>query len=141
MIGAINAVNTLGDAASALQNVGASFGTVLRPAAYLNAHIVAPYVAGHTVGKAIGPGEWELRPLAVRGAYAVGSYVGHLAANGLTTGWAGWMRDGGFAVATGMAGFYKAMSDAPGATNKKLTVGVPALVGLTGAAIKYVKER
>jgi hypothetical protein len=141
MIGAINAVNTLGDAATSLQNFGAQFGTVLRPLTYINAHVGAPFVAGHTVGKVLGPEEMDLRAIAFRGGYSLVSYVGHLTVNGMTTGWSGLMRDGGFAVASGMAGLYKSMANAPGSRSKKLTIGLPATIGLLGAGIKYMQER
>ena len=141
MIGAINAVNTLGDAANSLQNFGAQFGTVLPPLAYINAHVGIPAVIGNTVGKLLKSEEVTTPSLAFRGGYSLVSYVGHLTVNGMTTGLSGLMRDGGLVVASGMAALYLTKRDAPGGSNKKLTVGLPAAIGLTGAAIKYMQER
>ena len=40
-----------------------------------------------------------------------------------------------------MAGLYKSMANAPGSRSKKLTIGLPATIGLLGAGIKYMQER
>ena len=132
----MKALNTLGEAGSALQSMGESFGTIAKPLAWTGFHVAGAYAAGHAIGDIVTPGELPLKITGFKLGFTATTALLNVWTNGMPRSILQIIRDSTTVVACGVLGYQKGSGEVFGPTAKKLLIYGPATLAVTTGGIK-----
>jgi len=140
VIGAINAVNSLGEAATGIRAMGQNLGSYFPTAVWATAHWVAPALATNVLyANLTDPTHNFTKKDGIYLATSAGAFLGDLAVNGRNKSLVAWVRDGSLMTTVALASYYNANQNTSIMQNWKVLAGTG---GLTTVAyiVKRFKE-